>query len=76
MDNFTIITAIMTGGTCGVLGVLIGRITKPSTTFDPFTYYRARVRQIVDAADKQSDLQAELRQLDLAFSHMFPETKK
>lgn len=71
-----ITTVTIIAAACVTLGVIVGRITKQSSSFDPFTYYRARVRQIVDSADKQPDLQEALRELDKAFTTLFPDTKK
>lgn len=59
---------------CVVLGFFFGRLTKQAT-FDPFTYYRTRIRQITDSAEKQTDLQARIQSFDKAWSEIFDNNK-
>lgn len=72
MDQATV-TIIAT--VCVILGILVGRTTKSSTTFDPFTYYRMRIRQITDSAEKQSDIQTRIQSFDKAWSEIFDTNK-
>lgn len=73
MDNQLVYATVATS--CGIIAFLLGRVTRPST-FNPFAYYRARVKQIVESADTQSNLQAELRKFNEAYDILFPDTKK